>query len=298
MQICQPLALTSSTPHHLHAALVARLFRIGDAYPTAFSEGEWSALFLPSATRDEKRCDISSSFSLLHTSCLPLRAQQSLYQLVAAGLPLGVRTGSSSLTAGCCPTCVAAGRWVHHTHEHLILTCPLALRLWQVLLYAWTRAFPRQVWASPLVLSAGGDTQDPPAFLPLEVRRAVCLGLRPPSQCRDLVEPFALLRGAVLAVLLQHHWRAEGVASVRGVDTVSAPAARDALVTRLRATVIADYQHAVRCERARALRANSVLMAAGCDIGPDNDAFIKWRRVWADSGVCSNTVAATLQIFR
>ena len=88
------------------------------------------------------------------------------------------------------------------------------------------------------------------------------------------------------------------MASVRGVDTVSAPAARDALVTRLRATVIADYQHAVRCERARALRANSVLMAAGCDIGPDNDSFIKWRRVWADSGVCSNTVAAALQIFR
>ena len=73
---------------------------------------------------------------------------------------------------------------------------------------------------------------------------------------------------------------------------------RASLVTRLRASVVTDYQHAVRCERARALQANAIILAAGGKVGPDNDALERWRREWTQSGVCEDSVDARLRVFR
>ena len=218
---------------------------------------------------------------------------------MVTGLPIGPRTGSGSLTAGLCPTCVAAGRWVRHTHEHLMLTCPLACQLWQSLLREWLRIFPDQSWVRSLLsVIVCTRLNSPPPFLSLEVRRALCLGLRPSEQRRCAAAPFTLLRGAVLSVLLCHHWRAERAAASLGVDVHSCVQQRAALLTRLRANVVSDYQHAVRCERARAERANQVIIAAGCELGPDNDALERWRRVWSHSGVCVDSVEARLLVFR
>ena len=283
---------------HIYAALVARLFRTGDAFPTSFNTGEWRALFPDQATEADVRLEASLAFTLSRTPCLPLRVQQRVYQLASGGLPIGPRTGSTSLTAGCCPTCVASGRWIPHTHEHLILACPLALRLWQSLLHSWHRSFPRQQWVLPLTQARSVQPNDPSPALPLDTRRALCLGLLPPSQRQELAQPFALLRGAVLAVLLLHHWRAERLTELRGVDPSSSPASRNALVVQLRTRVVQEIQHAVRCERVRAVRSNSIILAAGCDLGPDNDALVKWRRVWVRSGVCQDCPAATLMVFR
>ena len=284
---------------HIYAALVARLYRIGNAFPTALASGEWSTMRMPDASDVQFRADASLAFSLAHVTCLPLRAQQSLYQFMVTGLPIGSRTGSDSMTAGLCPTCVATGHWVHHTHEHLMLACPLACQLWQTVMREWLQAFPDQVWVRPLLNAyVGLRLNSPPPSLSLEVRRAVCLGLRPPAQRRHLAAPFTLLRGAVLATLLKHHWRAEREASMSGVDTSSSGIRRASLLTHLRANVVSDYQHAVRCERARAVQANAVILAAGGEIGPDNDALERWRREWARSGICTDSEDARLLVFR
>ena len=110
--------------------------------------------------------------------------------------------------------------------------------------------------------------------------------------------PFTLLRGAVLATLLKHHWRAEREASLRGVDSSSSATRRASLITRLRRSVVTDYHHAVRCERARAERANATILAAGGKLGPDNDALERWRRVWPHSGICDDSTDARLHVFR
>ena len=118
---------------------------------------------------------------------------------------------------------------------------------------------------------------------------------------RRALYPAARRRAGHLTVL-KHHWRAEHEASKRGVDSSSSMNRRASLVARLRASVVTasvtDYQHAVRCERARALQANAIILAAGGKVGPDNDALERWRREWTQSGVCEDSVDARLRVFR
>ena len=52
------------------------------------------------------------------------------------------------------------------------------------------------------------------------------------------------------------------------------------------ASVKAAFSDALKYERTRAEKDNQVLQAAGRDLGPDNDAVLRFRKLWVDTGLC------------
>ena len=50
---------------------------------------------------------------------------------------------------------------------------------------------------------------------------------------------------------------------------------------------------ALRHELRRAENDNQVLLAAGRDIGPDNDAVLKFRQLWIEPGLCDEAASRT-----
>ena len=54
------------------------------------------------------------------------------------------------------------------------------------------------------------------------------------------------------------------------------------------ASIKSAFSAALRHERRRAERDNQILLAAGRDIGPDNDAVLKFRHLWIEPGLCDD----------
>ena len=267
---------------HLYAAVIARLYRTGDAYPSAFAPGGvWEPL-VRQRNKDAQHAEVSAVFSAACAPAIPYAARQRVYQFHVAGLPFGPRSGAQAPIAGSCPCCAGVGpNPPPDDPEHVIVSCPLAAGVWQQVLQKWCAHFPDQTWATPLVAAQLAPTealrQSPP------LRLGITLGLRPKGAQRSfLPHAFALLRSLTIDALVTKYWGLMSLSAARTPQPVLLPLE----IAAVFASVKAAFSDALKYERTRAEKDNQVLQAAGRDLGPDNDAVLRFRKLWVDTGLC------------
>ena len=126
---------------HIYAALITRLYRTGNAYPSAFSTGGMWEPLVRSHNARTKHLEVAAVFANAHTTALPYRARQRVYQFHIGGLPFGPRSGTAAPAALSCPCCFGLGpQPPSDTPEHIIISCPLAIGVWRRILqikWAW-----------------------------------------------------------------------------------------------------------------------------------------------------------------
>ena len=195
------------------------------------------------------------------------------------GLPLGPRSGSTALSANSCPFC--HGLTLHppsDTPYHIVISCPLAIGVWRRIFQKWAWRYTNQLWVTPLLLP---DHIDPLRYKP--VRLALTLGLRPLGEERDLLpHAFALLRGLAIDALLSRYWSLMASSAL----TPPPPILPSLEIASVYASIKSAFSAALRHELRRAEQDNQLLLAAGRDIGPDNDAVLKFKQLWIEPGLC------------
>ena len=268
---------------HIYAALTARLFRTGNAYPSTFLPGGmWEPLV---RTRDPraKHLAVAAVFTNAHTTALPYRARQRVYQFHVGGLPVGPRSGSAAPSANSCPCCHGIAPHlppIPDTPEHIVISCPLAIGVWRRIFQKWAWHYTNQLWVAPLLLP---DHVNPLRYKP--VRLALTLGLRPLGEERDLLpHAFALLRGLTIDALVSKYWSLMALSALTPPPPILLPLE----IASVYASIKSAFSAALRHERRRAERDNQILLAAGRDIGPDNDAVLKFRHLWIEPGLCDD----------
>ena len=135
--------------------------------------------------------------------------------------------------------------------------------------------------ATPLVAAQLTPTealrQSPP------LRLGITLGLRPKGAQRSfLPHAFALLRSLTIDALVTKYWGLMSLSAARAPQPVLLPLE----IAAVFASVKAAFSDALKYERTRAEKDNQVLQAAGRDLGPDNDAVLRFRKLWVDTGLC------------
>ena len=265
---------------HIYAALITRLYRTGNAYPSAFSTGGMWEPLVRSHNARTKHLEVAAVFANAHTTALPYRARQRVYQFHIGGLPFGPRSGTAAPAALSCPCCFGLGpQPPSDTPEHIIISCPLAIGVWRRIFQKWAWHYTNQLWVAPLLLP---DHIDPLRSKP--VRLALTLGLRPKGEQRDhLPHAFALLRGLTIDALVNKYWSLMASSAL----TPPPPTLLPLQIASVYAAVKSAFSDALRHEQLRAERDNQILLAAGRDIGPDNDAVLKFKSLWIDPGLCT-----------
>ena len=264
---------------HIYAALIARLYRTGNAYPSTFLPGgSWEPLVRNRDSR-VKHLTVAAVFASAHSPALPFRARQRVYQFHVGGLPVGPRSGSEAPSAGSCPCC--RGLAPHpppDTPEHILISCPLAIGVWRRIFQKWAWRFTNQLWVVPLLLPT-----DPLRSKP--VRLALTLGLRPLGEERDLLpHAFALLRGLAIDAILSKYWHLMASSASTAPPPFLLPLEIASVYSSIQSALSAALRHELR----RAENDNQVLLAAGRDIGPDNDAVLKFKQLWIEPGLCDD----------
>ena len=144
----------------------------------------------------------------------------------------------------------------------------------------WAWKYTNQLWVVPLLLP---DHTDPLRYKP--VRLALTLGLRPLGEERDLLpHAFALLRGLTIDSLLSKYWSLMASSALTSPPPILLPLEIASIYSSIKAALSAALRHELR----RAERDNQILLAAGRDIGPDNDAVLKFRQLWIEPGLCDD----------
>ena len=116
------------------------------------------------------------------------------------------------------------------------------------------------------------------------MRLALTLGLRPKGEQRDhLPHAFALLRGLTIDALVNKYW----ILMASSALTPPPPTLLPLQIASVYAAVKSAFSDALRHVQLRAERDNQILLAAGRDIGPDNDAVLKFKSLWIDPGLCT-----------
>ena len=270
---------------HLYAAVIARLYRDGDAYPTAFAPGGMWEPLVRKRDPDAQHAEVAAVFSAAVSPALPYGARQRVYQFHVGGLPFGHRSGANAPSAGSCPCCAAfAPSPPSDTPEHVVVSCPMAarsLRSGRFVLQKWCALFPGQAWAAPMtdvrLAASAAFHQSPP------LRLGVTLGLRPTGAQRSLVpHAFALLRGLTIDALISKYWSLVASSALPNPAPVILPLE----IAAVCASVKAAFSSALWYELLRAERDNQVLQAAGRALGPDNDAVRKFKELWVAPGLC------------
>ena len=195
------------------------------------------------------------------------------------GLPVGPRSGSEAPSAGSCPCCRGlTPRPPPDTPEHILISCPLAIGVWRRIFQKWAWKFTNQLWVVPLLLPA-----DPLRSKP--VRLALTLGLRPLGEERDLLpHAFALLRGLAIDAILSKYWHLMASSASASPPPLLLPLEIASVYSSIQSALSAALRHELR----RAENDNQVLLAAGRDIGPDNDAVLKFKQLWIEPGLCDD----------
>ena len=140
--------------------------------------------------------------------------------------------------------------------------------------------YTNQMWVAPLLLP---DHVNPLRLKP--IRLALTLGLRPKGEQRDLLpHAFALLRGLTIDALVSKYWSLMASSAL----TPPPPTILPLEIASVYASIKSAFSDALRHELRRAERDNQVLLAAGRDIGPDNDALLKFEHLWIDPGLCTD----------
>ena len=224
---------------------------------------------------------VAAVFASAHSPALPYRARQRVYQFHAGGLPVGPRSGSTAPSTNSCPCCHRLTLQPQRdTPEHILVSCPLALGVWRRIFQKWAWKYTNQLWVVPLLLP---DHTDPLRYKP--VRLALTLGLRPLGEERDLLpHAFALLRGLTLDILLSKYWSLMASSALPSPPPILLPLEIASIYSSIKAALSAALRHELR----RAERDNQVLLAAGRDVGPDNDAVLKFRQLWIEPGLCDD----------
>ena len=222
---------------------------------------------------------VAAVFANAHTTALPYRARQRVYQFHVGGLPVGPRSGSTAPSANSCPCCHRlALNPPSDTPYHILISCPLAIGVWRRIFQKWAWRYTNQLWVVPLLLP---DHTDPLRYKP--VRLALALGLRPLGEERDLLpHAFALLRGLTIDILLSKYWNLMASSALPSPPPILLPLE----IASVYASIKSAFSAALRHELRRAEDANQILQAAGRDIGPDNDAVLTFRGLWVEPGLC------------
>ena len=132
----------------------------------------------------------------------------------------------------------------------------------------------------PLLLP---DHTDPLRSKP--VRLALTLGLRPLGEERDLLpHAFALLRGLAIDAILSKYWHLMASSASAAPPPFLLPLEIASVYSSIQSALSAALRHELR----RAENDNQVLLAAGRDIGPDNDAVLKFKQLWIEPGLCDD----------
>ena len=158
--------------------------------------GKWREL-LQSTSEKGRRSEVRRILKDMRSSALPRVAAQRTYQVAVNGLPVGHRVGSHA-----CPRCGPRG---HHPLmdsqvedcEHVVAGCQVSRLLWALVLTQWAAHVDAQEWTRELTAHQTAST------LTNQACRALILGQRPASQ-QQHPQAFALLRGLVLASLIDH----------------------------------------------------------------------------------------------
>ena len=265
---------------HIYAALIARLYRTGNAYPSAFLPGGmWEPLIRNRDNRTQQ-LEVAAVFASANTTALPYRARQRVYQFHVGGLPVGPRSGSTTPAANLCPCCFGLGpRPPSDTPEHIVISCPLAMGVWRRIFQKWASRYTNQLWVAPLLLP---DHVDPLRIRP--VRLALTLGLRPKGEQRDhLPHAFALLRGLTIDALVSKYWSLMASSALTPPTPIILPLE----IASVYASIKSAFSNALRHELRHAERDNQTILAAGRGIGEDNDAVLKFKHNWIDPGLCT-----------
>ena len=266
---------------HIYSALIARLYRTGNAYPSAFLPGGmWEPLVRNRDPRTQQ-LTVAAVFANAHSPALPYQARQRVYQFHVGGLPVGPRSGSTAPSTNSCPCCHRLTlQPPRDTPEHILISCPLAIGVWRRIFQKWAWKYTNQLWVVPLLLP---DHTDPLRYKP--VRLALTLGLRPLGEERDLLpHAFALLRGLTLDALLRKYWSLMASSALTSPPPIILPLEIASIYSSIKAAFSAALRHELR----RAERDNQVLLAAGRDVGPDNDSVLKFRQLWIEPGLCDD----------
>ena len=117
------------------------------------------------------------------------------------------------------------------------------------------------------------------------MRLALTLGLRPSGEERDLLpHAFALLRGLTIDALVSKYWSLMASSALSPPPPILLPLEIASVFNHIKTAFSAALRHELR----RAERDNQTLLAAGRDIGPDNDAVLRFKQLWVEPGLCDD----------
>ena len=137
------------------------------------------------------------------------------------------------------------------------------------------------MWVAPLLLP---DHVNPLRLKP--IRLALTLGLRPKGEQRDLLpHAFALLRGLTIDALVSKYWSLMASSALTPPPPTILPLEIASVYAYIK-SAFSDVLRSAGSSR-RANRDNQILLAAGRDICPDNDAVLKFKHLWIDPGLCT-----------
>ena len=93
-----------------------------------------------------------------------------------------------------------------------------------------------------------------------------------------------VLRGLTIDTLLSKYWSLVASSALTSPPPILLPLEIASIYSSIKAALSAALRHELR----RAERDNQVLLAAGRDVGPDNDAVLKFRQLWIEPGLCDD----------
>ena len=130
-----------------------------------------------------------------------------------------------------------------------------------------------------------------PSIHSKSVRLALTLGLRPIGEERDLLpHAFALLRGLTIDALVGKYWSLMASSALSSPPPIFLPLE----IASVYASIKSAFSAALRYELRRAERDNQTLLAAGRDLGPDNDAVLRFKQLWVEPGLCDDAAYQSL----
>ena len=156
--------------------------------------------------------------------------------------------------------------------EHVVAGCKVSRLLWALVLTQWAAHVDAQEWTRELTAHQTTST------LTNQARRALILGQRPAGQ-QQHPQAFALLRGLVLASLIDH--RNECAVANKDQAHTRKPPQEEA--SRLYGKVRRAFNHAIVCDLRHAQASEQYYHVRGRPLPPTSPTR-QWRDTWEETG--------------
>ena len=255
--------LRNATASDFYDALVSTKF----TPPTAMSEGGyWHRLGLMykcGANDEEARKEMKHMLARTKSPWLSRRQQQTLYMVAVNAVPLGRR--------GCHWQCTCGA---NEDLEHVLFYCPIAMKLWRMLLPHWAAQTATQSWATPLITGLADN----------DCKRAIALGVRPDGQTAN-DEQWQTLRAIAIDALLKQH-RANSTRVDNGHPPLAAAEAADVAYDDCRT----ELQRILGLSHRTAQQRVQHNLARPHRIGKDKASrpLDAWHAAWIASGLAAS----------